>query len=314
MKSRVGSDVTEKRANATLRIRIAVYSAVLCFTFICGSLVGWAFAHSHYSLNTAHSTGDKSHTDLASPPLVALTTDTLSLRSSAGKAASLPIDTTVAAATSASADSRAIHSLCHKRITERKYVASYLNELGLSGEGVEIGVRDGSFSVWTLQNWKGAKLHLVDPWAAQDTTLYKDFSNVEQKQQDERYGLVKGAMERDFAGRFEIHRDYSLQAAAKFADESLDYIYIDARHDYKGVAEDLAAWYPKLRKGGLCAGHDFVPDGDHKEGAFGVQRAVKEFLDKIGKEPLSISNKDANGGRSEPQTVDGGWTTFYFLK
>lgn len=38
-----------------------------------------------------------------------------------------------------------------------------------------------------------------------------------------------------FPGRFEIIRDYSLGAAVKFQDESLDYVYIDARHDYAGV-------------------------------------------------------------------------------
>ena len=110
----------------------------------------------------------------------------------------------------------------------------------------------------------------------------------------------------DFAeGRFEIHRDYSVEAAAGFADEvrlgkhdptplppqdelttlsrllcfsqSLDFVYIDARHDYDGCLEDIVAWYPKLKKGGLIAGHDFIPDQiKEKEGAFGVQRAAME--------------------------------------
>lgn len=30
------------------------------------------------------------------------------------------------------------------------------------------------------------------------------------------------------------------------------------RHDYCGVSEDLAAWWPKLRSGGLLSGHDYV--------------------------------------------------------
>ena len=42
------------------------------------------------------------------------------------------------------------------------------------------------------------------------------------------------------------------------------------RHDYEGVSEDLAAWWPKICPGGLLAGHDF------DEGA--VARAVRHFL------------------------------------
>lgn len=48
-------------------------------------------------------------------------------------------------------------------------------------------------------------------------------------------------------------------------------IYVDARHDYCGVMDDLNAWWPKLREGGLAAGHDYVfahEVGRHtKEGA-----------------------------------------------
>jgi hypothetical protein len=30
------------------------------------------------------------------------------------------------------------------------------------------------------------------------------------------------------------------------------------RHDYCGVMEDLVAYWPKLRSGGIIAGHDYV--------------------------------------------------------
>jgi len=53
-------------------------------------------------------------------------------------------------------------------------------------------------------------------------------------------------------------------------DASLDLAHIDARHEYDGVSEDLAAWWPKICPGGLLASHDF------DEGA--VARAVRDFL------------------------------------
>lgn len=35
-------------------------------------------------------------------------------------------------------------------------------------------------------------------------------------------------------------------------------MYVDARHDRKGVLADLEAWWPKVRPGGILAGHDFT--------------------------------------------------------
>lgn len=45
----------------------------------------------------------------------------------------------------------------------------------------------------------------------------------------------------------------------RFADGTFDFIYVDARHDRLGVLEDLQAWWPKLRRGGLMAGHYYTP-------------------------------------------------------
>jgi hypothetical protein len=42
--------------------------------------------------------------------------------------------------------------------------------------------------------------------------------------------------------------------AAKKIDEQLDFVYIDGLHDFKSVIDDIAAWYPLVRKGGWSAG------------------------------------------------------------
>ena len=61
-----------------------------------------------------------------------------------------------------------------------------------------------------------------------------------------------------FTNKAIFMRNSSLDAAETVEDESVDFVYLDARHDYCGVTEDLVAWYPKLRKGGILAGHDFL--------------------------------------------------------
>lgn len=66
----------------------------------------------------------------------------------------------------------------------------------------------------------------------------------------------------------------SVDASHLFADESLDFVFIDAGHTYEDVYRDLRAWYPKVKPGGVFAGHDYT----HK-GFPGVAKAVHEFIE-----------------------------------
>ena len=50
----------------------------------------------------------------------------------------------------------------------------------------------------------------------------------------------------------------SNQAATIFKDDHFNFVYIDARHDYTSVLEDLVIWWPKLKKGRVISGHDYI--------------------------------------------------------
>lgn len=205
-------------------------------------------------------------------------------------------------------------STTFRNLESRGELPDYLNDLGLVGEGVEVGVRNGEFSKHILSKWRGKKMHMVDPWEHQDEKLYVDISNRDQEHQNKIHDELVAFMQKTYPNRYEIHRGYSVQKALDFPDNSLDFIYLDARHDYAGVKEDIIAWWPKLKTGGVFAGHDFVPDGTIPAGIFGVQNAVWEFAGRAKRTYQSISTKDRNGGRSEPQRVDGGWSTWYLIK
>jgi hypothetical protein len=63
----------------------------------------------------------------------------------------------------------------------------------------------------------------------------------------------------------------SWEGAKNYEDGSLDFVFIDASHVLEDVARDIDAWLPKVKKGGLIAGHDFCAYP-----GFGVMRAVLE--------------------------------------
>ena len=49
----------------------------------------------------------------------------------------------------------------------------------------------------------------------------------------------------------------SISASRLFADASLDWVHLDARHDYASVKADIAAWLSKVRLGGWLSGDDY---------------------------------------------------------
>ena len=49
----------------------------------------------------------------------------------------------------------------------------------------------------------------------------------------------------------------SLAASRLFADASVDWVHLDARHDYASVKADIQAWLPKVKLGGWLSGDDY---------------------------------------------------------
>merc|ERR1719265_649195 len=162
-----------------------------------------------------------------------------------------------------------------------------LNCMGLTSTAVEVGVQAGVHASNFLKVWQGHHLRLVDLWAKESDAspsrmFYVDIANILGKEIVERHrqsceAKLGGHLQ---AGRAEIINADSVVAAAELPDQSLDFVYLDARHDFAGVVADIHAWWPKVRIGGIFAGHDFV-DGEFPEGDFFWISAIREALPEV---------------------------------
>lgn len=159
--------------------------------------------------------------------------------------------------------------------------------------GIEIGSLSGNYAKEILNIYDG-KLILVDIWNKVVDNTYIDSSNqINYKQvYTECIDNIQGHENRCFMFRID-----SQNASSFFTDESFDFVYIDANHSYESVKKDIELWYPKVRKGGILSGHDylmidwyvdnfFAPNGKDRyiygsngtyNGEFGVNPAVDEF-------------------------------------
>ena len=163
-----------------------------------------------------------------------------------------------------------------RMIPSRLELPFLLNARRLTGSAVEIGVDEGIFSEYLLEYWQGGQLISVDPWLEMLPDEYTDTCNTSQASMEEKYESTRRRLGR-FGERSDIWRETSVEAAGRVKPASLDFVYLDARHSYEGVAEDLEVWFPLVRPGGLMAGHDYN-DGVFVEGVHGVRSAVDEFF------------------------------------
>ena len=121
--------------------------------------------------------------------------------------------------------------------------------------GVEVGVLDGRFAEWMLKTWRSCESYSLIPGLR--TTIHIATQALSVRKTLPRSWRRRQTGMKPFGARARILRNTSVAAAATFADASVDFVFIDARHTYDAVSEDLRAWWPKIRPGGILAGHDY---------------------------------------------------------
>jgi predicted O-methyltransferase YrrM len=125
-------------------------------------------------------------------------------------------------------------------------------ELGFK-KGAEIGVFRGLYSndlitrIPDIENLIG-----VDSWQNYGTYLMSDMRPDMAKAYAEASEIYSR-----YGSKATMIRGWSTDVAKTIPDGSLDFVFIDANHTYEFVVADIAAWDPKVRKGGIIYGHDF---------------------------------------------------------
>lgn len=139
---------------------------------------------------------------------------------------------------------------------------------------VEVGVFLGRWTVNVAKQLSpGARFFAVDHWLGSEE--HKTADAREKPWLDSLYpqflsNIIHNGLTRTVVP---VRMD-SLSAAKKFKESNIyaDLIYLDAAHDYVSVIQDLTAWFPLLKNGGVFCGDDWHWGG--------VQRAVTQFAKK----------------------------------
>lgn len=164
----------------------------------------------------------------------------------------------------------------------RDNLAEIFAELNFN-EGAEIGVELGLYSEVLLKANPELHLNCIDPWSA---GAYEPGIHAVDSEQSVYDGRYQEAVERLAPYNATIIRKPSLEALDQFPDESLDFVYIDANHDFPNFVNDLHQWTKKVKIGGIVSGHDYAVFSYKKHNH--VKRALDAYARSYRMIPLFI--------------------------
>lgn len=138
---------------------------------------------------------------------------------------------------------------------------------------VEVGVwkgRSASFMATEIVNaGKQIDFVCIDHWEGSS-----EHQEVNKHELKSLYEIYSKNME-PVKGHYRDMKMPSLEAVKSFKDGSIDFCFIDASHEYELFKGDFVAWLPKIKKGGVLAGHDCYPNNPEFGG---VYRALMELI------------------------------------
>ncbi|HXP59475.1 MAG TPA: class I SAM-dependent methyltransferase [Dongiaceae bacterium] len=167
-----------------------------------------------------------------------------------------------------------------REIDYRTEIGAFLDRHGLTNVGVEVGVFLGEGAKLILEGTSVRRLVLVDPYRKFTQAEY--FDSTQDRDQDQVFAEAQANLYA-YNKRSTFWRMDSLDAAPRFRDGELDFVWLDGNHSYEASSADIAAWYPKVRSGGLFSGHDFYTR--LKDTNSDALNAVLDFAERIDTRP-----------------------------
>lgn len=113
--------------------------------------------------------------------------------------------------------------------------------------GAELGVKEGATINRVLCACPRVSMVGIDLW--EPTPGYEEWDHSAYK------ANALNMMDM-YPTRLQLIQDCTWDAAAQFPDKSFDFVFVDGDHRTKSVVKDIEAWIPKIRPGGMLAGHD----------------------------------------------------------
>lgn len=139
------------------------------------------------------------------------------------------------------------------------------------GTIVEVGCWKGASTIFLAleAREKQVSVFCVDTWLGSS-----EHSNTNEVKERKLFGVFLENM-RPVIDDISVLRISSVSASRVFEDGSLDAVFIDADHAHESVRQDILCWLPKVKSGGILAGHDYV------SAYGGVIKAVNESVKNI---------------------------------
>lgn len=117
-------------------------------------------------------------------------------------------------------------------------------------------------------------------------TAYQDWQGyINQATQDIAWSIFSENV-KVLGPAFKLIKASSVEAAKILPDDAFDFVFIDADHSMKAVLQDLDNYWPKLKSGGIMAGHD--------SSLFSVNFAVLAWTRNKGIDPSEIMTANNN--------------------
>lgn len=157
-------------------------------------------------------------------------------------------------------------------IPKVKHLNGNIIEIGCWEGKSTIGLTNASYPEYVIANdtWLGNVCESIVTGVKHDSEIIA--------QQRDVYATFMENMNKNTKGNFKVMKKDCIEWLKEF-NEPIKFCHIDASHEYESVVQTIELLLPKLVKGGILCGDDFLTSNITRTDLHGgVERAVREKL------------------------------------